>query len=139
MTVWISYSHHRYIWYLVITQLNCGAKFSGYSESQAFTETGAQAEFNSCPLVHFISFVCEPCFPEDSDPQSSDGAVEDADIDEVLEDEAGHRAEVHSRQAQNDNLGAEGGNFFIGPCGRRGGVQTQISDPLKTIIPKITL
>ena len=75
--------------------------------------------------------------PEDGDPQSPDGAVEDADVDKVLEDEAGHNAEVHSGQAQNDNLGAEGANFFIGPHGRFGGVQTQISDPLKTIIPPI--
>ena len=49
--------------------------------------------------------------PEHCDAESSDGAVEDADVDEVLEREAGRRAEAtearSAGQAQNYNLGAE--------------------------------
>ena len=51
--------------------------------------------------------------PEDCDAESSNGAVEDADVDEVLEREAGRSAEAaeadrsRGQITQNDNLGAE--------------------------------
>ena len=50
--------------------------------------------------------------PEHGYPQSPNGAVEDADVDEILEHEARRHAQAHPGQAQYDNLGAKEANHF---------------------------
>ena len=77
-------------WFLVRNQINLNFSFSQPS---------------SCLYVDNI-------LPEHGDPQSPNGAVEDADVDEILEHEARRRAQAHPGQAQYDNLGAKEANHF---------------------------
>ena len=70
-------------------------------------------EIKSISLFLFLNpLLVGNILPEYGDPQSPNGAVEDADVDEILEDEARRRAQAHPGQAQYDNLGAKEANHF---------------------------